>query len=232
MCKQGNSHDHIYLDQRARLFYSQMLAKGLFNKKSLSVSTWHVGWHHTWEKERCKSVFSHKLQSWKCFHIKCFLFLILSVAPWWEVTPENFLLLIFYCFCNKAAHWKTLPARLPPLSSRSIYFFPHGTTWVLSFQQGLEICFATEFGKFKQYLNPACCLYFFDSGVAGNIGNLHSLWILQNPTYHRNFWELVIEDNQPEEKGSNLKCHGVNDGEMNVAVLEQVPGWILPSKRL
>lgn len=119
MCKQGNSHDHIYLDQRARLFYSQMLAKGLFNKKSLSVSTWHMGWHHTWEKERCKSVFSHKLQSWKCFHIRCFLFLIccfLMGSDTWKFSPVNFSLLLqqgcslenFACKVASSKQWKHL----------------------------------------------------------------------------------------------------------------------------
>lgn len=136
MCKQGNSHDHIYLDQRARLFYSQMLAKGLFNKKSLSVSTWHMGWHHTWEKERCKSVFSHKLQSWKCFHIRCFLFLIccfLTGSDTWKFSPVNFLLLLqqgcslenFACKVASSKQWKHL--LLPTWYHR-----------VLPFQQGLE----------------------------------------------------------------------------------------------
>ena len=208
-----------------------MLAKGLFNKKSVSVSTWHVGWHHTWEKERCKSVFSHKLQSWKCFHIRCFIFLIycsLMESDTWKFSPVNFLLLLqqgcslenLSCKVASSKQWSSTTSHVVPPES-SLF----SKVWK-------EICFATEFAKFKQYLNPACCLYFFDSGVAGNIGSLHSLWILQNPTCHRNSWELVIEDNPPEEKGSDHKRHGVNYGEMNTAVLEQAPGWILPSKRL
>lgn len=148
-----------------------MLAKGLYNKKSASVSMRHMGWPDTWEN---RDISQHSHTSFNVGNA-CIedAFYFLSITPSLALTPGNFLLLIFHCdFATR------LLVRKPQL--QGCFWKQQGClvsllhTVLVPFPARPGGTFASPQGwTNSKYLTLPCGVHFSDSGVAGNIGNLH-----------------------------------------------------------